>query len=119
MLLALSLLIGIPGYSQAPDIPSDGIYKEIAPGASVTITWTYPDEIRPKIKFFRIRKGQTAGGTYIAFATVSRDLSEFQFYPSGSCQVFVSAVWDYTDPNGIITTRETPGSNHVQIFVRK
>lgn len=118
IILALLLFVAVPSHSQAPVISTNGIYKEIAPGSSVTITWEYPDELRPAVKFFRIRKGQSPGGTYIAFASVSRTASEFTFSPVGSCHVFVSAVWDYTDPNGVISTRETPGSNHVQIVVK-
>jgi hypothetical protein len=114
--ILISLLWTLMAFSQSPLLT--GIYKEVARGESVTITWEYPEEIRAKVKVFRIRKGQSPAGAYIAFASVARTESSFSFVPPGSCHVFVSAVWDEVQPDGSTITRETPGSNHVQISVK-
>ena len=95
-----------------------GIYKEVVRGQPVTITFEYPADVRDKVKFFRVRKGQSAAGAYIAFGTVPATGSEFTFTPVGSCHVFVSAVWEETQPDGSIVIRETPGSNHVMVTVK-
>lgn len=114
----LLVLLLIPSTLLGQSVPAlNGIYKEVARGDQVELTWDYAGDREP-VKFFRLRRAQTFAGAYINFATVSKASSSFSFTATLSCHIFISTVWDETQPDGSTVTRESPGSNHVQIIVK-
>jgi hypothetical protein len=117
------VLTSITGLAQTPPSPSPcgsstDPYIEKAKGETVTICFTFPDEARAKVKYFRVRRSQTPAGAYSPWMRIPNTEASFTFTADYSCHIFISAVWDETKPDGSIITHETPGSSHIQVTVK-
>ncbi len=119
------LLMGSP-HAATPALGADlvcGDFKDSGPivykkkGDPVNLCVPYPEELRSKVDYFRVRRSQTQAGSYSAFARISPLVSKLTFSATIPCHLFITVVWKYPLPDGSTEIRETPGSQHIEIRI--
>ncbi len=111
----------VPPTDPCGTVPTASVYLEVQPGTNVNVCWNYPIEAFSRLRYFRVRTAQAMAGNYFEWFRVTpaqaADHYWFEFPAERSLHLFMTAVWNETQPDGTVVTRESPGSGHIQIRV--
>jgi hypothetical protein len=115
-----TLFLAINCSAQVPDPCADPVgkhYVKVAKGTLVTACFDYPDELRPQLRYFRVRLSQTPAGAYNVVAQLPPDSHFYRFTANSEAHIFVSAVANDVDDQGNPIAIESPGSQQVWVAI--
>lgn len=96
---------------------SPGVLEtHVTRGDTVAVCFEFPLGDQSWVDYFRVRRSQTAAGSFDPFLKVPAADRGFTFSPDRTSNLCVSTVWSEL-VNGVKVSHETPCSNHVIVYV--